>query len=105
MARKPQSIIRERTELKELRLSRHLVLSKDEWLKRGGIFHGQLWQAQEDGWFTARECERMGQPVSDEEFAKVMDFAMFGNCYASLCLQRERKKVRPCLPVFKRNPQ
>lgn len=95
--------IRDRTEKKELRLSRDLVLSREEWLLRGGIYRGSLGNAAREGFYTARECERMGLPVTDEEFLVVKDFAMFKNCYTHNCLVRENKKVRPCLPVFKRN--
>ena len=97
--------IRERTEDKELLLSGNLVMTKEAWEQRGGIYHGWLGHAaRKESFFTVRECERMGFPVSDEEFKNCKDFAMFGDCYAYNCIEVGKgKKVRPCLPVFYRD--
>lgn len=91
------SKVRERTEAKELRLSQPFVMSKEEWLQRGGEYRGTLGQAMQQGYYTVRCCERMGQPVSKTEFEAAKDFAMFMNCYMANCLPGGK---RPYLPVF-----
>ncbi|MFI3205607.1 MAG: hypothetical protein R3Y33_00020 [Clostridia bacterium] len=83
------AIIRERTEAKEFRMSKPLVMTKDQWLERGGVYHGSLGEASRQNYFTARCCEKMGKPVTDEEFAKCIHFAMFRDCYAFYLFEQE----------------
>lgn len=96
------TIIRRRTEEKELRMSREYVLSKDEFLALGAEYLGSLGKAAKQGYYTARSCECMGVPVTDDEWAHIEHFAMYKDCYDDLCLLRHGARVRPCLPVFYR---
>lgn len=93
--------IRRLTQAKEIRMSRNLVLTKEEWEERGGIYRGSIGTAAHTGFYTVRACERLGFPVSDEEFKTCNDFAMFVDCYMEFCIGRKR----PCLPVFFRGVQ
>lgn len=93
--------IRLRTQEKEIRLSGSLVMTKEQWEERGGIYRGSIGTAARTGFYTVRACERLGFPVSDEEFKTCNDFAMFVDCYMKFCIERKR----PCLPVFYRNVQ
>lgn len=95
-----QTTIRHRTEAKELRMAGNLVMSKEEWLERGGSCRGTLGQAHKSSWLTPRGCERVGQPVTKEEMANAKDFCIYADCYMEHCLVRDGRNVRPCLPVF-----
>lgn len=97
-----ETLIRHRTEKKEIRFSGDLAMSRTAWERRGGIYHGSLGTAAKSGWYTVRSCELMKQPVSAEEFAACKDFAMFKDCYIEYCIEENGKNVRPCLPVFYR---
>ncbi len=88
------------TEEKELKKAGNLVMSKEEWVERGGTCRGTFGQALKAGWLTPRGCERVGQPVTDEEMAGAKDFCILAACYMEHCLERNGLKVRPCLPVF-----
>ena len=90
-----------RTNKKEIEMSGDLVLTKDQWEQRGGIYRGSLGTAARTGFYTVRACVKLGFPVSDEEFKTCNDFAMFVDCYMEFCIGRKR----PCLPVFYRNVQ
>lgn len=92
------TIIRHRTQEKEIRLSSELVMTKEEVLAFGGTYRGSLGEAAKNGFYTVRSCELMGQPVTDEEFKNCKDFAMFKDCYMEYCIGNKR----PCLPVFYR---
>lgn len=100
-----ETLIRHRTEKKELRLSGDLVMTRTAWEQRGGTYHGSLGPAAKAGWFTVRECERMGAPVTETELKNCKDFAMFKDCYTDYCLEENGKRVRPCLPVFFREKE
>ncbi len=95
-----ETTIRHRTEAKELRMAGNLVMSKEEWLERGGICRGTLGQAHKSGWLTPRGCERAGKPVTEEEMASVKDFCIYASCYMENCLEKNGRNVRPCLLVF-----
>ncbi len=95
-------IIRERTEAKEIAMSRDLVMSRAEWLARNATYRGTIKQAEDSGYFTARKCAKIGKPVSDDEMRAADNFAEFRNCYMHYCLERNGKKVRPNIPVFYR---
>ncbi len=95
-----ETLIRHRTQKREIRLSGDLVMSKAAWERRGGTYRGSLGKAAKSGWFTVRSCECMGKPVSEEEFKSCKDFAMFKDCYQEYCIGENGKDVRPCLPVF-----
>ena len=97
-----EKILRERTAAKDIRMSGELVLSKVEWMARGGFYCGSIGRAAKSGLFTVRECERIGKPVTEEEFAACRHFAMVMNCETNLCLIRDGNRVRPCVPVFYR---
>lgn len=90
-----ETLIRHRTQEKEIRLSRELAMSREAWEQRGGIYHGWTGAAAKEGWYTVRNCELMGLPVTDEEFQSCKDFAYFGDSYMEY--------GRPCLPVFYRD--
>lgn len=99
-----ETLIRHRTQEKEIRLSGKLVMTKEAWEQGGGVYHGSLGNAAKESWFTVRSCELMGIPVTAEEFKNCKDFAMYKDCYDEHCLKdNSGKKVRPCLPVFFRN--
>ncbi|MDE6442777.1 MAG: hypothetical protein K2L12_08525 [Clostridia bacterium] len=98
-----RTIIRHRTQEKEIRLSGALAMSKKAWEQRGENYRGSLGTAAKSGWYTIRSCKLMKQPVSAEEFAACKDFAMFKDCYQEYCIIENRKNVRPCLPVFYRD--
>lgn len=89
-------IIKERLQAKEFRLSGNLVMTKDEWLKRGATYRGTLGQAAKLGFYTIRACEKIGQPVTETERANCKDFALYADCYMYYCIDGKR----PCLPVF-----
>ena len=97
------TIIAHRTQKKEIRLSGDLVMTREEWEKRGGIYHGTISQARKEGYCTVRCCELLGEPVTDEELKECKDFAMYKGVYAEymICIDTG-KKVCPCLPVFYR---
>lgn len=97
-----ETIIRHRTQEKEIRLSGDLVMSKTTWEQCGGTYRGSLGTAARNSYYTVRSCELMKQPVSAEEFAACKDFAMFKDCYQEYCIKENGKDVRPCLPVFYR---
>lgn len=94
------ALIRRRTEAKELRMSGNLVLSRQDWLARGGVYRGSLGEAAKIGYYTVRVCEKLGQPVTAEEMQTVENFAEFKTCYSDFCIEQNGKKVRPNLPVF-----
>ncbi len=98
-----ETLIRHRTQEKEIRLSGSLVLAKEAWEQRGGKYHGSLREAAQDGYFTVRTCELMGLSVTDEEFNACNDFAMFKDSYAENFIVVDGKSRVPCLPVFYRD--
>lgn len=97
------SIIRKRTEALELRLSNGYVLPKRLVLKNGFMYIGSLGTAANDGYYTARSCKNMNQPVTPDEFSHITHYAMFKDCYEENCILDNGKFFRPCLPVFYRN--
>lgn len=99
------SLVRERTEAKELKMSQPLVMTREEWLERGGVYHGTLGEASNNDYYTARVCENLQQAVTDEEMKLCKDFAMFQTCYADNCLGAKPNRKRPCLPVFYRQTE
>lgn len=99
-----ETLIRYRTQEKEIRLSGELVMTREAWEQRGAVYHGSLGTAAKEGWYTVRNCELMGVPVADEELQSCKDFAMYKDCYDEYCLKDSAgKKIRPCLPVFYRD--
>lgn len=96
-----RTLIRRRTQEKELRLSGELVMTKEEWVERGGTYRGTLGQAAQLGFYTIRACEKLGQPVTETEKVNCKDFAMYSNCYMEYCIGHKR----PCLPVFFREKE
>ena len=96
-----ETLIRHRTQEKEIRLSGKLVMTREAWEQRGAGYHGSIGNAAKESWYTVRNCEIMGVPVTDEELQSCKDFAMYKDCYDEYCLKNSAgKKVRPCLPVF-----
>jgi len=93
--------IRRLTQAKEIRLSGKLVMSKEQWELRGGVFRGTVSAAARACYYTVRGCERLGMPVTEDELNRCNDFAIFQGCYMEFCIDRKR----PCLPVFYRNVQ
>lgn len=98
-----ETLIKHRTEDKEILLSGELVMTKAAWEQRGGTYHGTLGNAFKESWYTVRRCKLMGLPVTEEEFKTCKDFAMFQDCYAENCIVIDGKQKRPCLPVFYRD--
>lgn len=94
--------VRRRTEEKELRMAGNMVGSRAELEKRGMTFVGALSMAAKQGWKSARACEKAGRPVTPDELQAADHCAMMANCYADLCLERDGRRVRPCIPVFYR---
>lgn len=99
---KVETTIRHRTEAKILRMAEPLVMSKKEWLEKGGVYHGTLSEAAKQNYFTAWKCEQLEQPVTADELKTVKDFAMFKGCYMENILP---DGTRPCIPVFYRQVQ
>ncbi len=99
---KVETLIAYRLEAKILRMSEPLVLSRAEWFEKGGIYRGPLSVAAKKHFYSAWKCEKIGQPVSQEEFAAAKDFAMFKVCYMENLLP---DCTRPCIPVFYRESQ
>ena len=96
--------IRQLTEAKEFRMSQPYVMTKDEYIAKGCICVGTLTLAAANGYYTARACEKMGQPVTAKEWENITHFAIFINCHISNCFRCDDGTVeRPCLPVFYRN--
>lgn len=98
-----ETLIRHRTQKKEIRLSGALAMSKTAWEQRAGIYHDSLGNAAKEGWYTVRNCEIMGVPVTDEEFQNCKDFAIFQGCYSENLIVIDGKNRVPCLPVFYRD--
>lgn len=59
----------------------NFLTGKEEWLNHGGTCRGTLGQVHKSGWLISRGCERVGQPVTDEEMANAKDFCIFVDCY------------------------
>ena len=76
-----ETLIRHRTQEKEIRLSGELVMTRETWEQRGAVYHGSIGNAAKESWFTVRNCELMGVPITDEEFQSCKDFAMYKDCY------------------------
>ena len=74
------TLIRHRAQEKEIRLSGALVMPREAWEQRGAIYHGSIGNAAKESWFTVRNCELMGVPVTDEELQNCKDFAMYKDC-------------------------
>ena len=87
---------------KELRLAAGYVKTRDEYEAQGAMFMGTLGMAEKFGYLTPADCERLGCPVSEQEFANIKNFAMFVTCYKDQCIERDGQIYRPCLPVFYR---
>ncbi len=94
------TIIRHRTQEKEMQLAGNLAMTKNDWLEKGGIYHGTLWEAKQQNYYTIRVCEKMGQPVSAEELQQAKDFAMCKSYYAEYLIKKGGKMYVPCVPVF-----
>lgn len=97
-----ESIIADRTARKDMRMSGNLVMTKDEWLVRGGEYRGSVWNANENGYFTVRQCEKMGQSVSLEELDAARDFAMIKNHGGNYIKGPDGIRHCACVPVFYR---
>lgn len=97
-----ESIIADRTARKDMRMSGNLVMTKDEWLVRGGECRGSVWNANENGYFTVRQCEKMGQSVSLEELDAARDFAMIKNHGGNYIKGPDGIRHCACVPVFYR---
>ena len=98
-----ESIIKHRTQAKEIRLSGKLVMTKAAWLALGGIYQGTIGQASQKGYYTVRMCEKLGKPVSNEEMQNCKNFALFQDCYTQYMIYDSEFVLRcPCLPVFLR---
>jgi len=96
------SVIRERTETLEIKMSQGNVLPKRLVIEKGYTYLGSLGTAAAEGYYTARSCRNMKKPVTDEEFSLIKFYAMFKSCNQNNCILDNGKFVRPCLPVFYR---
>lgn len=65
------TLIKHRTQEKEIRLSKELVMTKAAWEARGGIYHDTVGRATKNGWYTVRVCEQMGLPALMRNFRTV----------------------------------
>lgn len=81
-----ETLIRHRTQEKEIRLSGELVMRKPLGNSAAGFITARLERLQ----------------ITEQEFKNCKDFAMFQDCYMEHCLKENGKQVRPCLPVFYR---
>lgn len=90
-----------RTTVKDVKMSGFLVMTKEEWLERGGEYRGSIGAANKADYFTVRQCENMKQPVGLEELDAARDFAMI-KCTGGYFLLRNGVQRCPCIPVFYR---
>lgn len=95
--------IKRKTTEKELRLAAGHIKTRDEYEAQGARYMGTIGIAAKAGYHTPAGCERLGYPVSDQEFENVEYFAMYVTCYQDQCIKRHGHSYRPCLPVFYRN--
>lgn len=98
-----EKLIQVRTIEKDLRMSGELIMTKDEWLARGATCRGSVGKAAKSGYFTVRQCAKMKQPVSQEEFCNVRDFAVMKNNAGHWLKRSDDTRTFPCIPVFYRD--
>lgn len=92
--------IRKLTMAKDLRMAKGHVMTKDQFAATGATYRGTLGEAARAGYYTARACEKMGQSVTDAEWADIQNFGMMMDCSVTYCLPVNGKRRRPCVPVF-----
>lgn len=98
------TIIRDRTIAKELRLAGDCVLSAEEVKAHGHSLVGSLGEADREGYLTIRQMENKGCGPTPSEIAACTTYAMMKMCPVDFCIRDEDgKRVRPCIPVFKKN--
>ena len=97
-------MIQNRTEQKELRMNEGYILRKSDVVEKDWKYFQSLWCAKQEGFYSIRECEKFGQPVTEEELQEIPAYAMCrsfrtenlpydGNTHKRYC---------PCIPVFYR---
>lgn len=97
------TIIRDRTIAKELRLACGYTLTSDEVKSRGYILVGSAGEAGRQGYLTIRQINNMGTLVFPEEIASCHTYAMIKSCPVDFCIKdADGRRMRPCIPVFQR---
>ena len=86
------TLIRRRTQAKELLLAGNLAMTKNEWLEKDGIYRGTLGEAKQQRYFTIRVCEKMGQAVSAEELQQAKDFALCKSYYSEYLIKKDGRR-------------
>ncbi len=76
-----KTIIRDRSEKKELRMNEGYILQKSEVTEKGFTYLGSLGQAHLQGYRSMRECENSGESVSPEELENSKHYAMCKSFY------------------------
>lgn len=96
-------IISNRTEQKELRMNEDYFLQKSAVLEKGYKYFASLWYARQKGYYTIRECEKIGQPVTEGELNNIFAYAMCRFRTENLPYDnKSHKRYCPCIPVFYR---
>lgn len=100
------TIIRDHTIAKELRLACGYTLTSDEVKKRGYVLVGSTGEAGRQGYVTIRQINSMGTLVLPEEIASCHTYAMIKSCPVDFCIKdADGRRLRPCIPVFQRELQ
>lgn len=97
-----ETIVRDRTIAKELRLAEKYVLSAAEVRRRGYTLLGSTGTAAHAGYLTIRQIENKGTVITPSEIANCTTYAMMKMCPTDFCIYGDNgKRVRPCIPVFR----
>lgn len=100
------ALARRRMQEKELCMAGDMLGTQQELEHNGLIFMGSTGTAAKAGYLTARGCQRLGVPVTEDELAHPQYFAMMPDCYSDLCVtDQDGDRRRPCLPVFYRGDE
>lgn len=98
------TIIRDRTIAKELRLACGHTLTSDDVKKRGYTLVGSASKASRQGYLTILQINSMGTLVLPEKIASCHTYAMIKSCPVDCCIKdADGRRVRPCIPVFRKD--
>lgn len=99
------TIIRDRSEKKELRLNENYILKRQVVDEKGYHYIGSLGQAHDQDYYSIRECENMKRPVSQSEIEQRTNYAMCKAFHVdNLPVDPvTHKRFCPCIPVFFRD--
>ena len=97
-----ESIMEKRTAEKNIRMSGKYVMTKDEWIARGGVYRESIGAANKSGYFTVRQCANMQKPVRPDEMYEPRDFAVMKLHGGHYLTDGDGRRRCPCIPVFYR---